>query len=47
MDEKKWIIPSPVIDQKEESSLVALTERYNKLIEPGVVVVKHFCNTTT
>lgn len=37
MDEKKWIIPSPVIDQKEESSLVALTERYNKLIEPGVI----------
>ncbi len=36
-NKREHIIPSPIIDRKEETSLVALTERYNKLIEPGML----------
>lgn len=34
---QRYIVPKPVIDKKEETSLVSLTERYNKLIEPGMI----------
>lgn len=32
---KKYVIPSPIVDQKESTSLDELTEKYNKLIAPG------------
>lgn len=35
MNEKMYIIPEIIIDAKEEQSLVALTEAYNKMIEPN------------
>lgn len=35
IENKQYIVPSPIIDIKEEKSLDALTERYNKMIEPG------------
>ena len=31
-----YIVPDQIIDAKEEKSLIALTETYNKMIEPGV-----------
>lgn len=34
---KNYIIPTPVVNKKEETSLVALTERYNKLVEPSII----------
>lgn len=35
MKEKAYIVPVPMIDTKEETSLVSLTERYNKLTRSG------------
>ena len=40
MDTKKYIIPEIIIDNKEEQSLVALTNTYNKMIEPSKTI-KH------
>ena len=37
MENKNILLPSPIIDSKEDSSLKMLTERYNKLVEPGTV----------
>lgn len=37
MENKNILLPSPIIDSKEDSSLKKLTERYNKLVEPGTV----------
>ena len=34
---KKYDIPEPIIDKKEETTIDALTESYNKLIEPGYI----------
>lgn len=33
---KKYIIPEEILDNKEEKTLVTLTETYNKMIEPSV-----------
>lgn len=33
---KEYRIPCPIVDAKEEKSLVVLTERYNKMLEPGL-----------
>lgn len=38
MEDKRYIIPTPVINKKERDSLIVLTERYNKLTKPGVLV---------
>ena len=35
VENNQYILPSPIIDIKEENSLDALTERYNKMIEPS------------
>ena len=35
MEEKQYVIPSPLLNKKEEESLTALTEKYEKLITPG------------
>jgi len=35
MEEKAYIVPVPMVDAKEETSLVLLTERYHKLTQPG------------
>lgn len=32
-----YIIPSPVVDKKEEESLKKLTEKYEKMLEPSIV----------
>lgn len=37
MDGKKLMIPTPMVDKKEETSLEVLTKRYNKLIEPNMI----------
>lgn len=37
MSSKKYIIPEQIIDEKEEKSLITLTETYNKMIEPTAV----------
>lgn len=37
MNEQVYNMPQPLINKKESNSLVALTERYNKLIEPSVL----------
>ncbi len=37
MDEKQYLIPSPVVNKKESDSLVTLTEKYEKLIAPSIV----------
>ena len=34
---KQYIIPSVIVDPKEEKSLITLTEAYNKMVEPNVV----------
>lgn len=34
-EEKKYNIPSPMVNKKERDSLVILTDRYNKLIKPS------------
>jgi ribosomal 50S subunit-associated protein YjgA (DUF615 family) len=36
-EEKSILWPSPIIDEKEEHSLKKLTERYEKLMEPGAL----------
>ena len=35
MEEKAYIVPVPMVDAKEKTALVSLTERYHKLIQPG------------
>ncbi|WP_051200987.1 EcsC family protein [Butyrivibrio sp. XPD2002] len=35
MEEKQYVVPKPVINKKEEESLTALTERYEKMNKPG------------
>lgn len=37
MEGKNYVVPEPVLNQKEITSLAVLTERYNKLITPGVL----------
>lgn len=37
MEEKKYRLPVPILNYKEEHSLVALTRRYEKMTRPGVV----------
>lgn len=38
MNEKKNIqLPSPIIDSKEDASIKSLTDRYEKLVKPGVL----------
>lgn len=34
---KNFCIPNPIVNKKEEKSLVTLTERYNELIKPGTI----------
>ncbi len=34
---KSVLLPSPIIDAKEDSSLKKLTERYDKLVQPGSI----------
>ena len=36
-ENKNVLLPSPIIDAKEASSLKKLTERYDKLVQPGVI----------
>lgn len=35
MDAKTYLLPSPIIDAREDESIKALCERYEKLIKPG------------
>lgn len=35
MENKGILLPSPIIDAKEDRSLKQLTERYDKLMQPG------------
>ena len=35
MENKGMLLPSPIIDAKEDRSLKQLTERYDKLMQPG------------
>lgn len=37
MDSNKYIIPNPIVDIKEQNSLTVLTNRYNKMLEPGKI----------
>lgn len=37
MENKGILLPSPIIDAKEDKSLQQLTERYDKLIQPGEI----------
>lgn len=37
MERKIYVVPTPIVNKKEEDSLVSLTERYNELINPGVL----------
>ena len=37
MNTKTYIIPDKILDEKEEKSLVALTDTYNKMIAPSAV----------
>ena len=37
VENKNVLLPSPIIDAKEDSSLKKLTERYDKLVQPGTV----------
>lgn len=37
MEGKRYIVPEPVLNQKESKALTELTERYNKLITPGIL----------
>lgn len=34
-DNQQYTVPCPILDAKEEKSLVQLTERYDRLLEPG------------
>ena len=36
MDVKEYVIPEPIINGKEKKSLITLTEKYNKMIEPTI-----------
>ena len=36
-DEKNILLPSPIIDAKEDDSIKKLCERYEKLITPGML----------
>ena len=36
-ENKSVLLPSPIIDAKEDSSLKKLTERYDKLVQPGAI----------
>lgn len=36
-ENKNVLLPSPIIDAKEDSSLKKLTERYDKLVQPGAI----------
>lgn len=36
-ENKSILLPSPIIDAKEDSSLKKLTERYDKLVQPGKI----------
>lgn len=38
MSEKGYVIPNPILNSKEQDSLLVLTERYNKLTKPGLIV---------
>ena len=38
MEKMRYVIPEPIIDKKEETSLEMLTSRYEKLIKPGLLV---------
>ena len=40
MEEKKYRLPVPMLNYKEEHSLVALTRRYEKMTRPGAVEVE-------
>lgn len=35
MDGKKYLLPSPIVNKREEESLATLTRKYEKLISPG------------
>lgn len=37
VDNKSMLMPSPIIDAKEDRSLKKLTERYDKLVQPGAI----------
>lgn len=37
MENKGILLPSPIIDAKEDRLLKQLTERYNKLMQPGKI----------
>ena len=37
MNTKTYIIPDKILDEKEEKSLIALTDTYNKMIAPSAV----------
>lgn len=37
MENRTYITPSPVLNKKEVASLTVLTERYEKLIKPGMI----------
>lgn len=34
MEEIKFVMPEPILDKKEENSLIILTDRYEKMLEP-------------
>ena len=37
INDNMYIIPTPILDSKEQKSVDELTKRYDKLCEPGVV----------
>lgn len=37
VEEKNILLPSPIIDSKEDASIKILTERYEKLVKPGAL----------
>ena len=34
---RSYVVPNPIIDKREELALLTLTDRYEKLIQPGVI----------
>lgn len=37
MEEKQYVLPKPIVNKREEETLVTLTDKYEKLISPNIV----------
>ncbi|WP_051915804.1 hypothetical protein [Bifidobacterium pullorum] len=37
MSDEQYVVPDPIVDAKERRSLKSLTERYERMTEPGLV----------